>query len=565
MADPVWRTISFTRVISFVVLVTIIVIIGILFYRVMANFLLPLFLAALLVVIFRPMHHWLLVRCGGRQRLAAGLTTAAILLIVLVPLGLVTFFAISEGASLATEVDVRMMRERFGKFRERLGLNSPYIEPLQRIDVGLYELEHNTALPIESQEILVERLLERVHQIEDQIEQGPAGQLVEDAHEDSTSPTAVKHEQDAATPTSAVEPALDEAARAFLDRYRELIAPLKDSLLAMQSAPLGSLDRERALTDAQLALRRVKQHLLGGPFHAWLKQMANPSEDELRQIRGLAFARVQGGIVAWSAATGAVSARFIIGLVIMIVALYFFLVDGPAMLTDLMRLSPLDDQYENELLTEFVKISRAVVVATLLSAVVQAFLAGVGFWAAGVHAVFLLSLLTGLFALIPFVGAATVWVPVVLWLFFYEERTTAAVILAIYGACIVSTSDNVVKAIVLHGQSRLHPLLALLSILGGVAAVGPIGILVGPMVVVFLQALLNILHRELASMDHTDAALSPAADSASGAASNGGSPPVPPRNPLAEDAAASSKDVQRNTTSPPAGATSKPSRRRKKR
>ncbi|MBW3600637.1 MAG: hypothetical protein KY475_25665, partial [Planctomycetes bacterium] len=91
MPDTVWKRISITRAISFVVLVTIIVIIGILFYRVMANFLLPLFLAALLVVIFRPLHQWLLVKCGGRVRLAAGVTTAAILLIVLLPLGLVVF------------------------------------------------------------------------------------------------------------------------------------------------------------------------------------------------------------------------------------------------------------------------------------------------------------------------------------------------------------------------------------------------------------------------------------------------------------------------------------------
>ncbi|HIM31482.1 MAG TPA: AI-2E family transporter, partial [Planctomycetes bacterium] len=56
-----------------------------------------------------------------------------------------------------------------------------------------------------------------------------------------------------------------------------------------------------------------------------------------------------------------------------------------------------------------------------------------------------------------------------------------------------------IKPLVLHGQSRLHPLLALLSVLGGVQALGPIGILVGPMIVVFLQTLLKILRRELRS------------------------------------------------------------------
>jgi predicted PurR-regulated permease PerM len=53
---------------------------------------------------------------------------------------------------------------------------------------------------------------------------------------------------------------------------------------------------------------------------------------------------------------------------------------------------------------------------------------------------------------------------------------------------------------VLHGQSNLHPLLALLSVIGGVSTLGPIGILVGPMIVVFLQTLLKILRRELNAM-----------------------------------------------------------------
>jgi hypothetical protein len=71
------------------------------------------------------------------------------------------------------------------------------------------------------------------------------------------------------------------------------------------------------------------------------------------------------------------------------------------------------------------------------------------------------------------------------------------VVLAIYCAGFVSTLDNFVKPWVLHGQANLHPLLALLSVIGGVQALGPIGILVGPMIVAFLQALLNMLNQEL--------------------------------------------------------------------
>jgi predicted PurR-regulated permease PerM len=141
-----------------------------------------------------------------------------------------------------------------------------------------------------------------------------------------------------------------------------------------------------------------------------------------------------------------------------------------------------------------------VVLATLLSAVVQGLLAGIGFFFLGFDAVFLLTVVTMLLALVPFVGAAAVWGSCSVWLLLYQERIGAAIALVIYGICVVSMADNIIKPIVLHGQSKLHPLLALLSVLGGVQALGPIGIFVGPMAVALLQALLNILNTELTAL-----------------------------------------------------------------
>jgi predicted PurR-regulated permease PerM len=198
--------------------------------------------------------------------------------------------------------------------------------------------------------------------------------------------------------------------------------------------------------------------------------------------------------------TGQYLASFAIGLLVMVVALYYFLADGPAMVKTVMRLSPLDDRYEDQLLQQFDRVSRSVVLAVLVSAAVQGLLTGVGLYLAGFQSFFLLTLLAMLLAMVPFVGAAAVWVPASLWLFFHDGRVLAAVLLALYGALIVSMVDNVIKPLILHGGSNIHPLLALLSVLGGVQALGPIGIFVGPMVVAFLQTLLNMLHGELESM-----------------------------------------------------------------
>jgi predicted PurR-regulated permease PerM len=129
--------------------------------------------------------------------------------------------------------------------------------------------------------------------------------------------------------------------------------------------------------------------------------------------------------------------------------------------------------------------------------VAQGLLAGLGFYLAGLPSVFLLILLTMLLSMVPFVGALGVWAPAALWLFFHDQRHLAGVLLALWGAGIVSTIDSVIKPAILRGRSNLHPLLGLLSVLGGVKALGPIGIFVGPMVVALLQTVLKMVQREM--------------------------------------------------------------------
>lgn len=375
-------TVSMTRVVSFLVLLAILVTIGILFIRVMANFLLPMFLAVLLVVIFQPIHQWFRAQFGGRDRLAAIATTAAIILIVLLPLLLIGFNATTEG--------IRLYRNTIG--------------------------EPETAASRDAAAVQVGR--------------GDQAEAMESPHQPET-----------------------PAERIF--------SPHEVATLLVQLAGKAGLSLSH--TEVEVTVRdKIK---------AWL-----------------------GPVVVGSAKfTGA----FLVGLVVMIISLYYFLADGPWMVRRVMQLSPLDSHYEQQLVDEFSRISRAVVLATLLSAITQGLLAGVGYYFAGAHSVFLLTFLTMLLAMVPFVGATAVWLPVTLWIFFVEERTGAALFLGVYGALVVSMADNVIKPIILHGRSNLHPLLALLSVLGGVNAMGPIGIFVGPMVVAFLYALLNMFQQEV--------------------------------------------------------------------
>lgn len=449
-----------SRLVSFGVLVAILIVIGVIFYKVIASFILPIFLAILLVVIFHPLHRVILRRTGQRGYVASLLTTISVLAIVLVPFVGVCTFALIEAGGVATHVNIGTMRDRLMNTRSQLGLEIPHAEEWRQIETTLTHALLATREPGEAPPAAVPDIVVDAY-----------GALIASLEHDGHDLPAEQ--------TDFVQAGLEQL------RHR---------------TP-GTIEYDAAVQEALGRVRNFKQQILGGPLSASVKELANPSDQQLRNMlrQGLTAAQDYG--LAAVGNTTAFVAKTIVGLIIMVVAMFFFFLDGPRMIESLMELTPLDRQYERELLIEFDRVSRAVVVATLLSAVAQGLLAGVGFYFAGLESVFLLMLLTTFFAMVPFFGAASVWVPASLWLYFYDDRPAAAVGLAIYGFAIVSMIDNVIKPWVLHGQSKLHPLAALLSVLGGVQALGPIGILVGPMVFVFLATLLKILQRELSRME----------------------------------------------------------------
>lgn len=489
-----------SRWISIIMLVAIVLVIGTLSYMVMSTFLLPMFLALLLVVIFRPLHRWFVQRMRGRERVAAGLTTLAIMLIVLLPFFIVLYRAAGETLSMVGDLDQQELVMRLGKLRHRLALDLPpplVLDDLQQMESLLKQLHSGTPASepagkegplsllafrrklIGQEQAIIARL---------QLELVPA---------------------DGAPLPAGIGPDQRKSLPAELDRLKQAMLDVQTALSEKEPAEGGNAEDDGAVEDAnylhklndfESAFDHFKEMLLGTPLTAWLKKQANPDTEQIRAM--LAEVQAVAGPLALRApqVVGSKLFELLVGLFVMIISLYYFLADGPQMIAALMHLSPLDDKYESQLLAEFGTLSRAVVMAMLLAAVAQGLLAGVGYYVAGFTSVFLLMVITTLFAMIPFVGAASIWGSCCLWLLLYEDRTTAAALLAVYGTLVVSTVDNIIKPMVLHGRSNLHPLLALLSVLGGVQALGPIGIFVGPMVVAFLQTLLTMLRSELTAL-----------------------------------------------------------------
>lgn len=481
---------SLSRIMSVVMLVIGILAVGVLFYQVMVGFFVPLFLAALLVVIFRPVYQWLLVKTNRRKRLSAGLTTSLVLFIVLMPLLMLISIATTQFTVLLSRMN-GSASVAMDRVRGQLGLDLPHAEHFRELDRIVDTM--GVAVPaIDMPETIADPQFDFVSKAN---ELDKAALIIEYLQEDVPGSLASSDAAEAAI----------ENTKAFADALRAADKQQSDEVSIGKLNPLLTLnvaeqfEQNAVFTAASI---RTWMHLkLGGALQSQLKLLANPDKADFgRLIRG-ARESLQPRFVRLTSATGSVLAQIVFGLVILVISVYFFLLDGPRMIATLMRLSPMDDAYEHQLLMEFDRTSRAVVLASVASAIVQGILATLGFWVCGFEQIVLLLFLTSLMALVPFLGAASVWVPCALWLGVVDQRWIPAVLLALWGAGVVSSIDNVIKVYVLQGRSQLHPLFALLSVIGGVSVFGPIGILVGPMVVVFLQTLLEILNHEIKNED----------------------------------------------------------------
>lgn len=182
-----------------------------------------------------------------------------------------------------------------------------------------------------------------------------------------------------------------------------------------------------------------------------------------------------------------------------ITAVYFFLADGTQLLESTQCLIPVQREHQDRLLDQFVKVTRAVVVGTFAAAVAQGVATGVGLYFAGIERIVLLTVIATLAAVVPMAGTTLVWVPCAIWMCFSRENwMVPVVIFSLYNVLIVASLDNLVRSYVLNSDVKLHPLLAFISVLGGLQWLGLWGVFVGPVIASCLYALATIVNEELA-------------------------------------------------------------------
>jgi predicted PurR-regulated permease PerM len=188
-------------------------------------------------------------------------------------------------------------------------------------------------------------------------------------------------------------------------------------------------------------------------------------------------------------------ALFGLHLLFVMVALFFFFRDGSRYAHFLVGLLPLERRYQERVVGAFSKTVTAVVRSMFVTAFVQGILAGAGFAVAGLPVPILLGLLTSMTSFIPFLGAASVWVPASVYLIIQEEFLRG-IGLGLYGFLVVSTIDNLLKPLIIRESIRVPVFILFFTILGGLKVYGVIGIFLGPIILSLGMAFLTI-YREI--------------------------------------------------------------------
>lgn len=205
--------------------------------------------------------------------------------------------------------------------------------------------------------------------------------------------------------------------------------------------------------------------------------------DYTRQILSWLFANAS---TAFSSAVQFLASTFLAFL-----ALYYFFKDGGRLIEKLTKLSPLRDRYDVQIFDRLRLAVVSVIKGSLMIAMLQGLAATLGFMLFGVPHPVLWGSITIVAALIPHVGTGLVVVPAVGYLFF-TGNVAPSVALAIWGITAVGLIDNLLGPKLIERGLRIHPFLILLAVLGGLIMFGPVGFLLGPIVLSLLFALLDI-------------------------------------------------------------------------
>lgn len=189
--------------------------------------------------------------------------------------------------------------------------------------------------------------------------------------------------------------------------------------------------------------------------------------------------------------------RFLFAMVVMILAMFYFFRDGEDIMDRLRRALPFDEEHRTRVLSEARELIFASVLSTLATAVLHGFVGGVMFAIVGIHAALFWGVMMAFFSMLPVVGSSVIWLPAAIWLIAAGHTTRGIILMAVCSG-VIAIVENILRPWLIGGRVQLSGLLIFISVLGGIAAFGVLGIVLGPIIVVTTASVLALYtHPEL--------------------------------------------------------------------
>ena len=186
--------------------------------------------------------------------------------------------------------------------------------------------------------------------------------------------------------------------------------------------------------------------------------------------------------------------NFVVGFFLMIIVIFFLLIDQERFISYILELSPLPDQQERQLFRKFEEIAKAVLVGNGLCGLIQGFLGGALFMFLNISSPILWGGVMAILAFLPILGIGLVLVPTSILFFLKGEVGIAIFMLIFYGTLSISV-EYILKPWMVGERVKMHTLLVFLSILGGLSTYGILGIIYGPLIVTAFLSLADIYRR----------------------------------------------------------------------
>ncbi|MFI5180282.1 MAG: AI-2E family transporter [Thermoanaerobaculia bacterium] len=233
--------------------------------------------------------------------------------------------------------------------------------------------------------------------------------------------------------------------------------------------------------------------VLGGAV-AWVQQNTGITSETVKQHAAQAVAKLSSVLAA---AGGGAVIGFLGGVMtflLTMVLLFFLLRDGEAMADAISEMLPLSVDERRKAMRRLEVMLQSIFRGSLLTAVFQGALGGIGWALVGHPSAFLAGAAMAVLSLLPIGGTALVWIPGAIALAL-QGRTGAAIFLFLWGVIVVATADNVLKPLLIKGGGELTTLVVFLGVFGGIAAFGLLGLFIGPIVLATAQTLIETMRR----------------------------------------------------------------------